>query len=115
MAANSRIGMSILRSSKANAACSRALLRRRHLLSIRRRYQGDWRREPGMRKRFNRAMFDLDARWIMSKVVIGVPIPGRPDRPWRKTAAAIRTDVGENLIDAEFAERAFETADHGQI
>ena len=68
-----------------------------------------------MRKRFNRTMFDLDARWIMPKVVIGLPIPGRPDRPWRKTAAAIRTDVGENLIDAEFAERAFETADHGQI
>ena len=68
-----------------------------------------------MRNRFNRAMFDLDARWIMSKVVIGLPIPGRPDRPWRKTTAAIRTDVGEHLIDAVLAERAFETADHGQI
>src|SRR5262245_20991810 len=56
-------------------------------------------------------MPDLDAGRLGLQVVVALPVPGRADWPWTKTAAAVRAHVGENLLDTSRAKRALEAAD----
>ncbi|MDB6034669.1 MAG: hypothetical protein JWM16_5007 [Verrucomicrobiales bacterium] len=41
-----------------------------------------------------------------------IPVVFRASRPRAKAAAAIRTDIGQDILDAGTAESAFEGADH---
>jgi hypothetical protein len=57
--------------------------------------------------RIDRPMRDLGARRIFAEEVIALPILGWPYGSGDKTAAAIWTDVAQNLIDTGLAKRAF--------
>src|SRR5580692_6384145 len=51
-------------------------------------------------------------RWRMfSDRHAGTPLLRGPDRPWGKTAAAVRADIVQSGLDAVRAERAFERTD----
>ena len=57
-------------------------------------------------------MPDLCACRISAEIVAAFPIVLRTDGPGTKAAAAIRTDIGQDILDAETTEGAFKRADH---
>jgi len=58
-----------------------------------------------------RTVFNVDAGRLGPQVIVALPVPGRANRPWTKTAAAVRTHVPENLLHTSHTERALEAAD----
>lgn len=64
-----------------------------------------------MNLRVNRFMFDLDARWVLAKVVVVLPILRWSDWPRHKPATAVRTDVFQDGLDTGGTERTFITTD----
>ena len=68
-------------------------------------------RELRMSRRIDRPVLHLGTRWVLAEEIVPFPIPRRPDGAWDKTAAAIRTDVAQNAIDAGRAKRALIRAD----
>ena len=59
-----------------------------------------------------RAMLGLRSSGILAKKILPLPVLFRPDRPRDKSAAAIRTHVVQQMLDAMLAKRAFKTAHH---
>ncbi len=59
-----------------------------------------------MRRRINRTVLHRGASRIFPQEIVAIPIRRRPDRPWREPAAAVGTDIAENLFDARLTERA---------
>ena len=68
-------------------------------------------RERGVSLHVDRMMSDDDAGRLGLQVVVALPVPGRADWPWTKTAAAGRAHVRENLLHTSRAKRALEAAD----
>jgi hypothetical protein len=58
-----------------------------------------------------RAVFNVDAGRLGPQVVVALPVPGRANWPWTKTATAVRTYVPENLLHTSRTEGALEAAD----
>jgi len=85
--------------------------RLRTRLALFRWNSSDLRREPCMSSGINRSVFDLGTRGVLAKEIVALPVLGRSDGSRNKTAAAIRADVSENIIDARCAECAFVGAD----
>ena len=63
--------------------------------------------ELRMSRRIDRPVLHLGTRWVLAEEIVPFPIPRRPDGARDKTAAAVRTDVAQNTIDAGRAKRAF--------
>jgi hypothetical protein len=61
---------------------------------------------------FHRAVFDDSARGIGGETVVVIPVDEGPDGSGTETAAAIRTNVVQDVFDAGPAEGAFKGADH---
>ena len=80
-------------------------------LSLVRWNRFDLEREPLMGSRVNRPMFYLRASRIVPQEVVTLPIRRRPNRSRDKSAAAVRTDISQNMFDAAHAERALIRAD----
>lgn len=57
-------------------------------------------------------MPDLRACGICTEIVAPFPIVLRTDGPRTKTAAAVRTNIGQDVLDARTTEGAFKRADH---
>jgi hypothetical protein len=74
-------------------------------------YSCDFRREGCVSLDINRTVFNVDAGRLGPQVVVALPVPGRTDWPWTKTAAAVRTHVPENVLYTSHTERALEAAD----
>jgi len=55
-------------------------------------------------------MFGLRGGGILAKKIFALPILLRPDRACDKSAAAVRTHVMQQVLNAVRAERAFKTA-----
>lgn len=49
---------------------------------------------------------DLGAGQVLAQVVVAFPVSGGPDGAWGEAAAAVRTDVAEQGVDAVGAECA---------
>ena len=64
-----------------------------------------------MGRRIDRLVLDLGDCRILAKTVVAFPIPRWSDWPRNKAAAAIRTDVAQNVIDTRGAKRALVGAD----
>ena len=64
-----------------------------------------------MRRRIHRMVLHLDARRICPEEVVIVPIRRRSDRSRDEPAAAIGTDIFQNVLDAGGAEGALIRAD----
>ena len=61
--------------------------------------------------RIDRPVFDLGTRRVLAKEVVTFPVLRRPDRSGNKSAAAIWTDVVQNVLDTVDAERTLIAAD----
>jgi hypothetical protein len=61
---------------------------------------------------FHRTVFDDSARGIDGETIVVIPVDDGPNGPGTKTAAAIRTNVVQDVFDAGPAEGAFKGADH---
>jgi len=59
-----------------------------------------------------RTMLDCCACPIRPEIVASFPIMFRPDWPGKKTSAAIRADIVQDVLDASTAEGAFKRANH---
>ena len=51
-----------------------------------------------MDRRVHRSVPDLGARRVLAKIVVAFPVTRRPDGSGNKAAAAIGTDVAEDLV-----------------
>src|SRR6267143_6109445 len=80
-------------------------------LSFVRRYGFDCGREARMNCRTNRSVLDLGTRRVLTKEVVTFPVLRRPDWSGNKSAAAVRADVLQDVIDTRGAERALVGAD----
>jgi hypothetical protein len=76
-----------------------------------RRYGFDYGRELRMNWRVNRPMSDLGARRVFTEKVVAVPVVRRSDRSRNKSAAAVRADVFEDIIDTRSTKRTLVGAD----
>lgn len=64
-----------------------------------------------MRRWIDRPMLHLCTSRILAEEIIAIPIRRRSDRPRNKSAAAIRTDISQDLFDTGRTERALIRAD----
>jgi len=60
--------------------------------------------------RIDRLVLDHGARRDGAEVIVVLPISHRPDGPGGKSAAAVGTNVADDLVDAPCTKRAFERA-----
>jgi hypothetical protein len=74
-------------------------------------YSSDFRRERYVNLEVYRTVFNVDAGRLGAQVVVALPVLGRANWPWTKTAAAVRTHVPENILHTSHTERALEAAD----
>jgi hypothetical protein len=52
-------------------------------------------------------VLDDPARGIHGKIIVALPVPGRPDGSCGKTSAAVWADIFEDILDAMPAKSAF--------
>lgn len=64
-----------------------------------------------MRRRIDRSVLHLGARRIFPKKIVALPVRRRPDWSRSKTAAAVGTDIAQNLFNASHTEGALIRAD----
>ena len=76
-----------------------------------RRYGFDHGGEPAVKRWIDRPMLDRGARGVVAKEVVAVPVNRRSDGSGYKSAAAVRADVLQDVIDAGRAEGALLGAD----
>src|SRR6185369_15147630 len=80
-------------------------------------FLGRYRAQPGGERGVplgvDRPVFHPRSGGILAEEVAVVPVMHRPDRPRRKAAAAIGTDVAQHLLDTVGAESALVAADPG--
>ena len=64
-----------------------------------------------MKRHVNRPILDLGARRVLAKEVVAFPVVRRSDRSRNESAAAVRADVFQDVIDTRGTKRALVSAD----